>query len=222
MDLPAEMGPASYVIDESLNPKLKGAVPVTFRVWCETKAPIVGGREIWGFPKYPKPVYIDLTYPDGSMHFSATNDGEPVIRMQCKKPGGDAIPFDARVERMYTVGGWTAQHDGVPKPTEYATNSKGTSYAAPWDPATDTLEVFDGKDWWLGAWLHKWSFAPVMKAWVPDFKIVAHRPNGWQPASEPHDYWPVADPKAEAALKAAGGRGGPPSDIPISTAARRL
>ena len=50
-----------------------------------------------------------------------------------------------------------------PKQTRYGEAFKATLAMAPWDPATDSLQVH-GQDEWYGKMLKRWRFAPALKA----------------------------------------------------------
>jgi hypothetical protein len=158
---------------------------------------IAGGREVFGFPKHPNPGKIRFDYKDDNtrVEFDMQHDGKNGLEVRVKLPGtkkeGEKYPIQ-EVEQLRLalnveippdgiiscprLGGSHKGHNGA-KQTRFAQHLCCTQHLAPWDPATDSIEF--GDDSHYGAPMSRWSFVPVLKAHIPDFKIAAFKPNGW-------------------------------------------
>lgn len=73
------------------------------------------------------------------------------------------------------------EHNGA-KQTRFAQHLCCTQHLAPWDPTTDSIEF--GDDFHYGGPISRWSFQPILKAHIPDFKIAAYKPAGWISGAE--------------------------------------
>lgn len=85
------------------------------------------------------------------------------------------------------LGGSHKGHNGA-KQTRFAQHLCCTQHISPWDTATDSITF--GDDLHYGAPISRWSFVPVLKAHIPDFKIAAFKPSGW-----------ISGPAADAAVQ---------------------
>jgi len=139
---------------------------------------ITGGREIWGFPKHHVPAHIRYTYPDeNTTQFDASHQGKPVISMRMALPENDpksqTVPLDLKTPPGSCISGpkWLV------KQTRYHQAFSTTEHIAMWNPATDSLKLYD--DGYYGTKLKAWGFAPKMKVHATDFKIAAFKPDGW-------------------------------------------
>jgi hypothetical protein len=50
----------------------------------------------------------------------------------------------------------------------------------PWDQATDSLTIYEDETY-FGALLKGWEFRPALKMHCSNLKIVAFKPDGWDP-----------------------------------------
>ena len=50
----------------------------------------------------------------------------------------------------------------------------------PWDTETDSLKVYKDEGY-FGALLNSWDFKPALKMHSSDLRIVAFKPDGWDP-----------------------------------------
>ena len=53
-------------------------------------------------------------------------------------------------------------------------------FFAGWDDAIDSLTIYEEEDY-FGALLKSWEFKPALKMHCSDLKIVAFKPDGWNP-----------------------------------------
>lgn len=180
LDLPYE-SPASYAVAD---PRANVFV---MRVICgvhpggdatQPMSAISGGREVWGFPKHHKLASIRYDY-DGAnaTTFSASHLGKPVLSARVRLP--ESTPGHVvQKQEVRTAPDTAVTPRWSPKQTRYGEAFMATLNVAPWDKATDNLEVH-GQDEWYGKMLKRWNFAPALKAHSTDFKIVAFKPAGW-------------------------------------------
>ena len=66
------------------------------------------------------------------------------------------------------------------KQTRYQQAFSASMHFHPWDQKTDTLIVYD-EEAYFGAMLKSWEFEPALKMHCSDLKIVAFKPDGWDP-----------------------------------------
>ena len=69
----------------------------------------------------------------------------------------------------------------VAKQTRYQQAFTATMNFLPWDPETDSIKIY-GDEEYFGALLKSWEFEPVLKMHSSDLRIVAFKPDGWDPA----------------------------------------
>lgn len=163
---------------------------------------IAGGREIFGFPKHPNPGKIRFNYMDDNtrIEFDLEHDGKKGVVVRAALPGtkteGEKYPvqeieqlrlaLDVEIPALGIVscprlGGSHKGHNGA-KQTRFAQHLCCTQHLAPWDPTTDSIEF--GDDFHYGGPISRWSFQPILKAHIPDFKIAAYKPAGWISGAE--------------------------------------
>lgn len=163
---------------------------------------IAGGREIFGFPKHPNPGSIRFDYMDENtrIEFDLEHDGKKGMSVRAKLPGtkkaGEMYPvqeleqlrlsIDLEIPAVGIVscprlGGSHKGHNGA-KQTRFAQHLCCTQHLAPWDPTTDSVEF--GDDFHYATPILRWSFQPVLKAHIPNFKIAAFKPAGWISGAE--------------------------------------
>lgn len=149
------------------------------------RAAIVGGREVWGFPKHPAVADLVFLYPaNDTVRFTGALQGRTAITAEVRLPeasaGSVTVPVDARTapDGCVTPNQNPRVPGFIPKQTRYGQAFCATMHFAPWDAATDTLEVH-AQDTFYGALLRSWNFVPALKMHASDFKIVAFKPDGW-------------------------------------------
>lgn len=189
--VPADAGPMGVVA----NPK---ALSYLQRVVCgdtpgnpgAAMKAVVGGREIWGFPKHPELGQLSLEYEESDgkkvgFKFEAKHSGKTCVTLKLRLPeadeGAQVVPVEARTGRETCIscpflGGVHKGHNGA-KQTRYQSAMKCTQHVKAWDAKTDTLTF--GDDSHYAAPIKRWDFTPVLKVHSPDFKIVAMKPSGW-------------------------------------------
>jgi len=156
---------------------------------------ITGGREMFGFPKHPVPAELKHSYTevDGkqtTLEFEAEHQGQKALTFKCKLPetveGAVTIPMEVAKSApdgqigAPRHGGTHKGHNGALQ-SLYATSVKCTQTMAPWDAATDVLEIGPNEHYLP---ISRWDFEPKVKAHSTDFKICAHKPSGWISSAE--------------------------------------
>ena len=68
----------------------------------------------------------------------------------------------------------------VAKQTRYQQAFIATMNFLPWDPETDSIKIY-GDEEYFGALLKSWEFEPALKMHSSDLRIVAFKPDGWDP-----------------------------------------
>ncbi|ANU08435.1 hypothetical protein [Paraurantiacibacter namhicola] len=178
----------------SLNVEHPDALVMTHRVLCGgdrdgytvgAQSAISCGREVWGFPKHPGLADLAFDYVgDDEMTFAANHLGRSVYTLRARLPeaveGHVSVSVDVATGPDTCITPSQNPHKAgfIPKQTRYATAMAATLAFAPWDTATDTLEI-QGEDDHFGGLLKSWNFQPELKMHTSDFKVVARKPAGW-------------------------------------------
>jgi len=140
---------------------------------------ILGGHNVWGFPKHKTKAQIATSYGTDSVHFEATHLGQPALKASIALPELDAknipIPINIRTADDAVVSGplYMVQQ------TRFGEAFNVTQNIAPWDPKTDSIEFGEGE--FYGAVIQGWDFEPKLKMHTDDFQIVAWKPSNWLP-----------------------------------------
>jgi len=150
---------------------------------------ILGGHNVWGFPKSPVKAKIAYNYSEdgASVTFEAQHMGRimgvgpytyvPSIKAAVKlpetEPHHQALPINIRTPADAVVGGPLNMFQQV----RFGEAFNTTQYLAPWDPASDSLQL--GSDDYYSSVLKKWRFEPKVKMHSDDFQIVAFKPSNW-------------------------------------------
>lgn len=150
---------------------------------------ILGGHNVWGFPKSHVKAKIAHNYSeDGtSVTFEAQHMGRimgvgpytyaPSIKATVKLPETlphhTALPMNIRSPADAVVGGPL----NIMQQVRFGEAFNTTQYSAPWDPASDSLQL--GSDDCCCSVLKRWRFQPLVKMHTDDFQIVAFKPSNW-------------------------------------------
>ena len=189
LDLPYE-DPYSYNVD---NPE---TLTWCHRVLCGPAkdgyklgaiAAIAGGREIWGFPKHPSLADLSFEYLDAdTVAFAGTLRSNKVFSLQLKLPESTKEHLEVDIDVLTPKGACITPKQNphranfVAKQTRYQQAFSATMHFHPWDQKTDTLIVYD-EEAYFGAMLKSWEFEPTLKMHCSDLRIVAFKPDGWDP-----------------------------------------
>ncbi len=150
-------------------------------------AAIAGGREIWGFPKHPGLADLNFEYHDEeNAAFEGSLQGNKIIKLNIKLP--ESIPEHVSVDiDLITPKGSCItpkqnpfKANFVAKQTRYQQAFTATMNFLPWDTETDSLMVYKDEEY-FGALLKSWDFKPALKMHSSDLRIVAFKPDGWDP-----------------------------------------
>ena len=150
-------------------------------------AAIAGGREIWGFPKHPALADLNFKYHDEeTAAFEGSLQGNKVISLNIKLP--ESLPEHVAVDiDLLTPKGSCItpkqnpfKANFVAKQTRYQQAFTATMNFFPWDPETDSIKIY-GDEEYFGALLKSWEFEPALKMHSSDLRIVAFKPDGWDP-----------------------------------------
>ena len=189
LDLPYE-DPYSYNLD---NPE---TLTWCHRVLCGPAkdgyklgaiAAIAGGREIWGFPKHPSLADLSFEYLDKeTVAFAGSLQSNKVFSLQLKLPENIKEHLKVDIDVLTPKGACITPKQNplranfVAKQTRYQQAFSASMHFHPWDQKTDTLVVYD-EEAYFGAMLKSWEFEPALKMHCSDLKIVAFKPDGWDP-----------------------------------------
>jgi len=150
-------------------------------------AAIAGGREIWGFPKHPGLADLSFDYPDEeTAAFEGSLQGNKVISLKIKRPESIAEHVTADIDLCTPQGACITPKQNplkasfVAKQTRYQQAFSATMHFFPWDQATDSLTIYEDESY-FGALLKSWEFRPALKMHCSNLKIVAFKPDGWDP-----------------------------------------
>lgn len=196
VELPADAGPMGAIAEPR-------ALVFLQRVVCgdtprnpgAAMKAVMGGREIFGFPKHPDLGQITLMYHEEGgkqvgYSFEAKHSGKDVVKLSLRLPEADpgaiVVPVDAASAPDTCIscpklGGTHRGHNGA-KQVRYGQAFKCTQHVKPWDPATDSLTF--GDDAHYASPIKRWDFTPVLKVHAPDMKIAAFKPVGWVSGAE--------------------------------------
>eukprot|EP00929_Paragymnodinium_shiwhaense_P021447 TRINITY_DN13989_c0_g2_i1.p1 TRINITY_DN13989_c0_g2~~TRINITY_DN13989_c0_g2_i1.p1 ORF type:complete len:619 (-),score=92.00 TRINITY_DN13989_c0_g2_i1:126-1982(-) len=148
------------------------------------------GRSVWGFPKHPQLAEIQVKYDAEAdktqVNFEAAHLGKEAVLLQATLPkegedGTLTLQLEAETPANAMIGGplmggTHKGHNGSLQ-TRYGVAFKCTQHIRPWDASSDSLQF--GDDAHYASAIAQWNFEPVLKAYSPDFKIVAQKPSNW-------------------------------------------
>jgi len=148
---------------------------------------LLGGHNVWGFPKHHVKAKISYEYKgsDGvefqARHLRSAQGGkkelaEPLkvtLQLPEKSAGKISIPTNVRTPDDGVVGGPLFMVQQV----RFGEAFNTTQNVAPWSNATDMMEL--GGDDYYSSVLKAWEFAPKLKMHTDDFQIVAFKPSNW-------------------------------------------
>jgi len=151
---------------------------------------IVGGRSVFGFPKHPEIGNIKFAYEevDGKKavwQFEAHHKGKHCVTARIALPETDEnhipVPLDFAspgdlVIGAPKLGGTHKGHNGAHQ-VYFGQTLAGTQNTTMWNPATDSITF--GNDDHYAQGVSKWSFEPMVKGHIPNFKIAATKPSCW-------------------------------------------
>jgi len=178
LSLPYET-PMSYIVKDPrvLNFVYRIICGAAFNNTIAASGAVVGGREVWGFPKHHVLADIHYDYDGHLIRFSAVHQGQPVVsmRMQLPETADDVVtlrqevqtPKDASVTPRWTV-----------KQTRYGKAFNATMHIARWQNSTDHF-IVHSRGGQYGSVLSRWHFQPAVKMHAIDFKLVAFKSAGW-------------------------------------------
>lgn len=143
---------------------------------------ILGGHNVWGFPKHHVKAKIQTEYVGSdrlSFHAQHLNKEDFVnsISVQVQLPeqskGVVAVPVNVRTANDAVVGGPL----NIVQQVRFGEAFNTTENIAPWNSKTDTFEL--GTDDYYSTVLKAWNFEPKLKMHTKDFQIAAFKPSNW-------------------------------------------
>jgi len=154
---------------------------------------ILGGHNVWGFPKHKVKAKIDFEYQGSdSVTFHAMHLGKDLLQREqfvdaltvsVALPERDkahvSLPLDIRTADDGVVGGPLYMVQQV----RFGEAFNVTQNIAPWNTATDRITL--GSDDYYSSVLKAWKFEPKLKMHTDDFQIVAFKPSNWMPPGPP-------------------------------------
>ena len=150
-------------------------------------AAIAGGREIWGFPKHPALADLKFEYHGGeTASFKASLQGNKVFKLDIKLPESISEHVTVDIDLITPKGSCITPKQNpfkanyVAKQTRYQQAFTATMNFFPWDPETDSFSVYQDEEY-FGSLLKSWEFEPALKMHSSDLRIVAFKPDGWDP-----------------------------------------
>lgn len=147
---------------------------------------LLGGHNVWGFPKHHVKAKIDFSYLGDQVHFHAEHIGKSwhgtsyvdalTVSMQLpeKSAGVVSVPTNVKTADDAVIGGPLF----MVQQTRFGEAFNTTQNIAPWNATTDTIEL--GTDDYYSSVLKAWNFEPKLKMHTDDFQIVAFKPSNWQ------------------------------------------
>jgi len=149
---------------------------------------LLGGHNVWGFPKHPKKAKFQYEYEGTDrVNFHAQHvrknlifDTETYVdsltvsvQLSEKSEGNIPVPVNVRTADDGVVGGplYMVQQ------TRFGEAFNVTQNIAPWNSKTDSIEF--GTDDYYSSVLKAWKFDPKLKMHTDDFQIVAFKPSNW-------------------------------------------
>tara|TARA_Y100001960_G_scaffold318292_1_gene387845 strand:+ start:399 stop:1304 length:906 start_codon:yes stop_codon:yes gene_type:complete len=189
IDLPYE-NPFSY------NAEVPDALTWCHRVLCGPSkdgydigatAAIAGGREVWGFPKHPALADLKFEYLDNeTAAFEGSLQGNKVFKLKIKLPETISEHVAVDIDLLTPKGSCITPRPNpfkanfVAKQTRYQQAFTATMNFLPWDSQTDSIHIYEDEEY-FGALLKGWEFEPALKMHSSDLRIVAFKPDGWDP-----------------------------------------
>lgn len=154
---------------------------------------LLGGHNVWGFPKHHVKAEIQYEYKGSdrvefhARHLSGAEQFVDSLKVSLqlseKSPGSVAVPTNVRTPDDGVIGGPLF----MVQQTLFGEAFNTTQNIAPWNSTTDHLEL--GTDDYYSSVLRAWRFEPKLKMHTDDFQIVAFKPSNWQgkaaPAAQP-------------------------------------
>jgi len=144
------------------------------RLYLDSIDPILAGREIWGFPKFPRPVSFSYATTENLHKFEISADGELVITGHVAKPPPNSFTrISNEAARAVTTREFYQTTERLPL--------EGNLFAREWDEDRDELVI--GSDEWMTDILSRWDFEPRFINFFEELTFVATRPDSWLPAN---------------------------------------
>lgn len=150
-------------------------------------AAIAGGREVWGFPKHPDLAELSFEYPDDEMvNFKSKHQGHRVFSLSVRRPEVIKGHTIVEVDEVTPEGSCITPKQNplkasfVAKQTRYSQAFAATMHFSLWEDDFDSLVIFDEEEY-FGGLLKSWEFKPALKMHCSDLRIVAFKPDGWNP-----------------------------------------
>tara|TARA_Y100000590_G_scaffold126302_3_gene144372 strand:+ start:524 stop:1420 length:897 start_codon:yes stop_codon:yes gene_type:complete len=150
-------------------------------------AAIAGGREVWGFPKHPDLAELSFEYPDNeTVIFDSKHQGHKVFSLSIRSPEITAGHTVVEVDEITPEGSCITPKQNplkasfVAKQTRYSQAFSATMHFSFWEEDFDSLVIYDEEEY-FGGLLKSWEFKPALKMHCSDLKIVAFKPDGWNP-----------------------------------------
>lgn len=147
---------------------------------------LLGGHNVWGFPKHKTKAKFDYNYDGDKVHFNAQHikntlgvrhfvDALTVsLQLPEKTKGVVAVPTNVKTAPDGVIGGPLYMVQQV----RFGQAFNTTLNIAPWSPATDKISF--GSDDYYSSVLKSWKFEPKLKTHTDDFQIAAFKPINWQ------------------------------------------
>jgi hypothetical protein len=155
---------------------------------------LLGGHNVWGFPKHPTKAKIQYEYKGAdrvefyAQHLGKTWGVGPThfvdslkvsVQLSENSKGNVVVPVNVRTSDDGVVGGPL----NIVQQTRFGEAFNVTQNIAPWDATTDFIKL--GTDDYYSSVLKAWKFAPKLKMHTRDFQIVAFKPSNWLGKSAP-------------------------------------
>lgn len=153
---------------------------------------ILGGHNVWGFPKHHVKAKIEYEYKGSdrvsfhAQHLKKDWLGKvefvDAITVSCvlseKEKGNIPVPVNVRTPDNAVIGGPL----NIFQQVRFGEAFNVTQNIAPWNPTTDTMTI--GTDDWYSSQLRAWKFEPKLKMHTDDFQIAAFKPSNWMTPEE--------------------------------------
>jgi len=153
-----------------------------------TLGALLGGHNVWGFPKHPTKAKIQYEYKGAdrvefyAQHLGKTFGIGPThfvdslkvsVQLSENSKGNIPIPVNVRTAPDGVVGGPL----NIIQQVRFGQAFNVTQNIAPWDAATDSIQL--GTDDYYSSVIKAWKFSPKLKMHARDFQIVAFKPSNW-------------------------------------------
>merc|ERR1712232_1026754 len=149
---------------------------------------LLGGHNVWGFPKHPTKAKIDYNYDGDNVHFHAQHLGKTFgvgpthfvdaltvsVQLPEKTKGVVSVPTNVKTTDDGVIGGPLFMVQQI----RFGEAFNTTQNIAPWNPSTDSIKP--GTDDYYSSVLKSWKFQPKLKMHTDDFQIAAFKPINWQ------------------------------------------